>query len=67
VRDYKEWLDNQIAWGNPDVVSELNRIGEMMLDESEQPVGLVCFCAPKACHGDVIKRVIERAIKEQNQ
>ncbi len=25
-------------------------------------VYLVCFCAPKSCHGDVIKEIIEKDI-----
>ena len=28
-----------------------------------ETINLICFCNPKPCHGDVIKRVIEEKIK----
>lgn len=62
---YGEHLQEQMQAGNEKILNELERIGQMVLDDSGQPVCLVCFCAPKACHGDVIKKVIERAIAEQ--
>jgi hypothetical protein len=60
---YGEYLREQMEAGNEAILNELERIGAMVLDDSGEPVCLQCFCAPKACHGDVIKRVIEEAIK----
>lgn len=37
--------------------TELQRIAELV--RSGQDVALACWCAPKPCHGDVIKRAIE--------
>jgi hypothetical protein len=62
---YKEHLHEQMQAGNEAIISELERIGAMVMDDSGEPVCLMCFCAPKVCHGDVIKKVIERAIAEQ--
>lgn len=62
---FKEDLQAKMAAGDEAVLNELERIGAMVMDDSGEPVCLVCFCAPKACHGDVIKKVIEEAIKEQ--
>lgn len=59
---YKEDLHAKLAAGDEAVINELERIGAMVLDNSGEPVCLVCFCAPKACHGDVIKEVILEAI-----
>lgn len=36
---------------------EIERIAEIV--RSGQDVALACWCAPKRCHGDVIKRAIE--------
>jgi hypothetical protein len=61
---FKEDLQKKLEAGDEAVINELERIGAMVMDNSGEPVCLVCFCAPKACHGDVIKKVIEEAIKE---
>ena len=37
--------------------AELERIAELV--RSGQNVALACWCAPKPCHGDVIKQAIE--------
>lgn len=36
------------------------RITELALIARDGDLFLVCFCAPKSCHGDVIKEAIER-------
>lgn len=36
------------------------RISELALITRNGDLFLICFCAPKSCHGDVIKEVIER-------
>lgn len=56
---YDAWLQGKITTNDPAVIDELNRLADIAL---VQPLNLVCFCAPKACHGDVIKRVICEAI-----
>jgi hypothetical protein len=61
---YGEYLQEQMQAGNEAILNELERIGAMVMDDSGEPVCLQCFCAPKACHGDVIRKVIEQAIKE---
>lgn len=65
LKNYTRWLEWKIEMGNAEVVAELDRIASLVLDDSGLPVKLLCFCAPQACHGDVLKRVIEQAIKEQ--
>lgn len=37
--------------------AELQRIAELV--RNGQDVALACWCAPRPCHGDVIKRAIE--------
>ena len=52
VARYAEWLDEKIVSRDPDVIRELNRLLWMA---REGPIKLVCYCAPKSCHGDVIR------------
>lgn len=57
IAKYGEWLDQQIHQQNMDVVEQLNAIWRSV--KAGETVYLVCFCKPKACHGDVIRKVIE--------
>lgn len=43
-------------------LDELQRIKQLA---EKGDVNLVCFCSPKACHGDVIKEIVEQYIKEE--
>lgn len=54
---YRGWLDERIDAGDPRVVRELERIAAEA--KRDGGVRIMCFCKPKACHGDVIKQVVE--------
>ena len=56
IASYKQWLYAKIQARDPKVMGELWWI----LDLARRPEGvtLVCWCAPKACHGDVIKAAL---------
>lgn len=56
INKYREWLDSRLASGDEHVCSEFNRIGN--LAHKEGGVKLLCWCAPLACHGDVIKEFL---------
>ena len=60
IAKYRVWLNEQIMRKNPDVLDELNRLGNKAIDEK----GLVlqCFCYPKPCHGEVIKEKLVKAM-----
>jgi len=64
VNNYALWLQEQIHNQQPHILAELNRLADLAMT---QPIKLVCFCAPKKCHGDVIKEVLEKAITEYLQ
>lgn len=57
IRQYATWLDGKIKESNADVCNALNNI--LSLHKKGKTVRLVCFCKPQACHGDVIKMVVE--------
>lgn len=62
IARYKEWLDQKVAESDPKVCKELNRLAHIAL--SQHPLRLVCFCKPQACHGDVIRDVLLKALKD---
>lgn len=45
---YRRWLWEKIQDEDPEVLRELDRITEQ--------TSLVCSCAPRPCHGDIIVR-----------
>lgn len=56
IQKYRLWLMGKIKQKDPKVLAELRRIEAL---SKKEPVNLVCFCAPRACHGDVIKQFLE--------
>jgi hypothetical protein len=56
ISQYRDWLGRKLAEDDPVVMSELRRIALAAAGE----VRLFCWCAPLACHGDVIKAVVQR-------
>jgi hypothetical protein len=56
IEKYLGWLREE--WKRNGVVkAELVRLAEM---GKQGDVELTCWCAPAACHGDVIKKAIEK-------
>lgn len=53
---YKDWLRKEYRRGGV-VREKLESLAERVRDG--ECFALVCYCAPKACHGDVIKEAIE--------
>jgi len=54
---YRHWLWKQIQSGNRAVLAELDRLSAIWHKTGE--LVLVCWCAPLACHGDVVKACLE--------
>ena len=61
IAAYRMWLWNQIKVKNPAVLAELTRLKNLAL---EGDLNLACFCAPKACHAEVIKSCITWCINK---
>ena len=55
---YERWLDRQMVTNNPAICAEIERLAELAHRRGELVLG--CFCAPKRCHGDGIREVINR-------
>jgi hypothetical protein len=63
IKQYAGWLTKQIDEGNRKVIGALEHIASLTQDASGEAVQLVCYCAPKACHGDLIRQVVIKAIE----
>jgi uncharacterized protein DUF4326 len=61
IRDYEDWLAEQLLDPSSPASFEIHRLAMLA---RKQDVCLVCFCAPKACHADIIKRTIEAINRE---
>jgi len=62
IARYKVYLRQQIENGNKGVINELERLGNIAITTGK--LNIQCFCSPQPCHGDVIKEVLENAIRE---
>ena len=58
---FEQWLEEKIQAKDKDVLAELTRLFK---HAQHKPLTLVCWCAPGPCHGDVIKRVLERTARK---
>ena len=56
IKNYEIWINNKILNKDPSVCDALNKI---YLIAKNGDVNLCCFCKPKSCHGDIIKKIIE--------
>ena len=56
IRDYEEWLAEELRDPSSPASREIHRLAELT---RKQDLCLVCWCAPKAFHADIIKRTIE--------
>ena len=54
---YEEWFNKQVQEENKEVLRELRRI---YLLAKRQDVVLGCYCSPKRCHGETIKKFLDK-------
>lgn len=59
IARYEQYISENISSGNATIRAELNRIWKAA---KVGDVNLVCFCKPEACHGDIIKKLIEEKL-----
>lgn len=57
---YDAWLTEHIAAGDSAVVNELARLKELYLEKGYLILG--CYCSPWRCHGESIKRILDREL-----
>lgn len=64
IQQYDAWLTTRLL--DPEsvqsaVIRQLTRLAR------KEDVALVCWCAPRPCHADVIKRIIEERLAQEDQ
>lgn len=62
IAKYKAYFDKKIEARDP----EFMKVLDALVDHSRMGMDVVlgCFCAPRACHGDVIKEYVDRRVAE---
>lgn len=60
IAQYEVWLRQRIAARDKHVCDELNRL--YVIARDTELLELVCWCAPKRCHADVIRKVLLEAL-----
>jgi hypothetical protein len=60
VEQYEEWLRYRMRTRNQ-VRTEMERL--LGLLQNGQDLELECSCAPRACHADIIKKVLEEMLE----
>ena len=61
VAKYRAWLWAQIEAREPKVMAELRRL---KFKAQQGKLELACWCTPLPCHGDVILKCVEWAMRE---
>ena len=56
IEKYQDWLTDKLIVNDKPVVKELLRLRGLLRECNM--LKLWCWCAPEACHGDVIKRYV---------
>ena len=61
---YEEWLRDQLKVKDGEVRKEMFRLYNKW--QSDGKLHLICWCSPKRCHGDVIKKLMLERYKKLN-
>ena len=62
IAAYKEYLLEQLQQGNQLIIDEMDRLARIAMSKGK--LTLRCYCAPKPCHGDIIKEFLLTAIQD---
>ena len=65
IEAYAKWLMEKLQAGDQAIIDEMNRLANIAMSTGK--LVLRCYCAPKPCHGDVIRKVLFEAIQEYQQ
>lgn len=63
LKKYEEWLKEKLKNKNSPQRVQLETLAEIVM--TGHNIRLVCFCKPKPCHGDILKRILEDYINEK--
>lgn len=60
---YEEWLPAKLLQNGPEL-AQFNELLRLAQSPGCKTLELVCCCAPKRCHGDTIKRLLEQELSD---
>ncbi len=63
IEQYAKWLNDKLTEEDNAQKQEVTRLYKKLVANGE--LDLVCWCAPKRCHGDVIKSVLVGMLKKK--
>lgn len=58
---YEQHINQAIDRCDPKIINELNRLMDKL--RTKGSLDLMCFCAPRRCHGDIIKALLLNKMK----
>lgn len=58
--DYEDYFSAKVETDDPDIMGELHYLVEVAFEQGY--LKLECFCAPRRCHGDTIKRFLDTVL-----
>lgn len=59
IEGFSSYLDKELNDGNPEICDAINEL--IIKHKKKENIDLLCFCSPKSCHGEVIKKKIEES------
>ena len=62
---FDEYMEEQLTSDSSNPLKEGLDLLVDLVKESQEPIMLVCFCAPKRCHGESLKRYIINQLQEE--
>lgn len=55
---YRDWLREMLTNSTSPQAREILRLGQLVADGED--LVLLCWCAPKNCHGDLVAEVVQK-------
>ena len=62
IEKYEEWVRQKLHDGDVRISMEFSRLYFLAI---KNPINLICFCSPKICHGDIIKKILLEVYEEE--
>jgi hypothetical protein len=61
---YEQWLPTTLLENGAEL-AQFNELMKLAQNPECKTLELICHCAPKRCHGDTIKRLLEQELSQQ--
>ena len=61
---YEQWLPTALLENGAEL-AQFNELMKLAQNPECKTLELICHCAPKRCHGDTIKRLLELELSQQ--